>query len=348
MDYIDHKYILLLSPYLSEFKDQGNRTWRFRCPFCGDSKVSDTKARGYFFLVGDDPLFKCHNCGMATNLLGVIREVVPSLAKDYAFEKFSNNGKTTKPSRPKPPPTRKPKPVSDALVKLTDLPEDHQAVQYIIGRKIPKEKHNLLYAADSIRELASGLDAYKDRKLPDHPCVAIPCRDRGGDLTFYQCRMLGGESRYFNLEVQEGAPNFWGANLVDWNEVVSVTEGTFDALMVDNCMSAGGSGKVRSLVDRYAKDASKGFRIILDPDYRTNPEVWEICKSFIESGHPVVLFDHNFEGEDINDWIKTGVTTEQLNEYLNRRTFTGLSAKLEFSKIRPPGSSKRYRKKFCF
>ena len=49
MSYIDVKYLNLISPMLPLFKKKGDNLWNFRCPYCGDSQKSRTKARGYVF-----------------------------------------------------------------------------------------------------------------------------------------------------------------------------------------------------------------------------------------------------------------------------------------------------------
>ena len=51
---IDIKYISLLSPQLGKFKKKGDYLWNFRCPICGDSTKKKTKARGYFYVKGND------------------------------------------------------------------------------------------------------------------------------------------------------------------------------------------------------------------------------------------------------------------------------------------------------
>ena len=63
MYYIDQKYLLLVSPQLKLFKKKSDGLYNFRCPYCGDSQKSRTKARGYVFRKKNDLFYKCHNCG---------------------------------------------------------------------------------------------------------------------------------------------------------------------------------------------------------------------------------------------------------------------------------------------
>ena len=52
--YIDLKYINEISARLSQFKKKGDYLYNFRCPHCGDSKKSKTKARAYFYRVKNE------------------------------------------------------------------------------------------------------------------------------------------------------------------------------------------------------------------------------------------------------------------------------------------------------
>jgi len=88
MDYIDTKYIQLVSASLENFKNKGNGVYNMRCPFCGDSQTNKSKARGYIFQKENKPIFKCHNCGQGATLNNFIKHVNPSLAKEYALERF--------------------------------------------------------------------------------------------------------------------------------------------------------------------------------------------------------------------------------------------------------------------
>ena len=42
--YIEQKYLLLASSQLSQFTKKGDYLYNFRCPYCGDSHKSKTKA----------------------------------------------------------------------------------------------------------------------------------------------------------------------------------------------------------------------------------------------------------------------------------------------------------------
>ena len=68
MNYIDTKYISLISPRLRNFTKKGDYLWNFSCPFCGDSQKNQRKARGFIYRTKNDLFYKCHNCSHGTNL----------------------------------------------------------------------------------------------------------------------------------------------------------------------------------------------------------------------------------------------------------------------------------------
>ena len=93
--YIEQKYLLLASSQLSQFTKKGDYLWNFRCPYCGDSHKSKTKARGYVFRKEQKLLYRCHNCSKGTTLQGLLKHIDVNIYKDYIFEQFKKD-KTNK------------------------------------------------------------------------------------------------------------------------------------------------------------------------------------------------------------------------------------------------------------
>ena len=95
--YIDLKYVNIISPYLQQFKKKGDFLWNFRCPYCGDSQKSRTKARGFIYRKKNDLFYKCHNCGVGTTLGKLIELVDSKTYKDYILERYKKGVKTNNP-----------------------------------------------------------------------------------------------------------------------------------------------------------------------------------------------------------------------------------------------------------
>ena len=90
MDFVDVKYINLISSRLSKFKKVKPHLFNCRCPICGDSQKNKNKARGYFYRVKNNTNFKCHNCGINISFNSFLKDFDASLHKEYVFEKFKD------------------------------------------------------------------------------------------------------------------------------------------------------------------------------------------------------------------------------------------------------------------
>ena len=88
--YIDTKFINLLSNRLPKFKKKSDTHWNFRCPHCGDSQKSSTKARGFIYQKKNDLFYKCHNCGIGQSLGNLIKFLDPNMHKEYVLEKYKS------------------------------------------------------------------------------------------------------------------------------------------------------------------------------------------------------------------------------------------------------------------
>lgn len=347
MNYVDLKYSRLVSPYLDGWKEVGKDLIRFRCPFCGDSKKSETKTRGYFYAFEDRCNFKCHNCSASMSLQKFLAEVAPSLAGQYTFERFSNSKPksnesvdqkfiTTSQER-----LKRTASVLDQCQRIRSLPEDHHARKYLDGRQIPERHQNKLFYVEDVRVLAANIDGYRDRQLPKRDCIVIPFFDTDGVLMYLQCRFFDTNFRYMTFQIEEDGKKIWGMDHVDWSKRVYVCEGPFDAMFVDNCIAVAGVSIMSEL--KYIQERCKSeLVLIFDKDYMTNYEVFSMLHQAVKSGHRVVLYDGRFKGKDINAQITDHHTPpEHLMPYLEQRTFGGLAANLELSKFRQPKSPRK-------
>ena len=90
MDLVDSKYIGLVSSRLQNFKRVKADLYNFRCPICGDSQKHKNKARRYFYQVKTNTNFKCHNCGASLSFNNFLKQIDPTLHKQYTMEKFKD------------------------------------------------------------------------------------------------------------------------------------------------------------------------------------------------------------------------------------------------------------------
>ena len=177
--YIDVKYVSLISPYLQQFKKKGDFLWNFRCPYCGDSKKSRTKARGFVFRKKNDLFYKCHNCGVGATLGNLIKEIDSKTYDDYILERYKSGSQnnTPTPEFKFDVPIFRKKGILKDLKSITDLPKSHPARKIISDRLIPEEYFEDLYLCESFYKFTNKLIPNKFPSLDgDHPRLLIPFR----------------------------------------------------------------------------------------------------------------------------------------------------------------------------
>ena len=86
----DKKFINLISSELRNFKWKKDSLANCSCPICGDSKKNKNKARGYFYQKHGRFFYKCHNCSFWSSIYNFLKEVSPSLCKEYSMDNFKN------------------------------------------------------------------------------------------------------------------------------------------------------------------------------------------------------------------------------------------------------------------
>ena len=139
MDFVDVKYINLISPRLQKFKRVKNNLYNFRCPICGDSEKNKNKARGYLYQVKNNTNFKCHNCGLNISFNNFLKQVDINTHKQYTFEKFKE-GKTGKNFITEEPEFKFEVPKFKQKLDLPKASENPDAKAYLEKRKLNPHK----------------------------------------------------------------------------------------------------------------------------------------------------------------------------------------------------------------
>ena len=194
--HIDLKYIMMLSPRLDKFKKQRDNLFNFRCPYCGDSQKSKSKARGYFYRKKNDFFYKCHNCGKGTTFSKVLQYIDPEMYKEFVMEKFT--GPKTDEFKFEAPKFKKKNPKLESLTPINKLNGKHPARQFVELRQIPEEFYSDLYLCSKFFKWA------KIRSKQDHPRLVIPFRDESGEVFAAQGRAFGKETpKYLTVKFQD-------------------------------------------------------------------------------------------------------------------------------------------------
>ena len=185
--FIDKKYINLVSPQLQRFKWKSDNTANCRCPICGDSQKSKTKARGFFFIKKNDFFFKCHNCGIGHSMYRFLQFVSPALAQEYSVERWKN-GENNKSNYVKPEEEVYLLPKATIqLPKVSALESNHIARKYLEARKIPDL--GLFYYTQEFGKWVQSIDATYTN-LPNDERIVIPFVNKEGELVAAQGRSL--------------------------------------------------------------------------------------------------------------------------------------------------------------
>ena len=303
--YIDIKYLNIISPQLQMFKKKGDALWNFRCPYCGDSQKSRTKARGFVYRKKNDLFYKCHNCGVGATLGNLIKHIDSKTHKDYIMERYK---KGVKSNNPEPEfkfdePVFRKKDVFKPLKSISELESEHPARKIVESRKLPKESLRDIFFCDSFYEFTNTLIPNKFPSLDgDHPRMLIPFRDEKGEIFAYQGRAFGDEQpKYLTIKLEE-RDKIFGLDRVNKDKHIYVVEGPLDSLFIENCLAVGGSD-----FDRLEGD----YTVIFDNEPR-NKEINKQIEKSIDKGCSIVLWPEKVKEKDINDMILSGMTKEDI------------------------------------
>lgn len=351
----DSKYVSLISGQLQVFKKIKDNVFNFRCPYCGDSQESEYKARGYLY-PGDNGLhFKCHNCPESKPFYMFLKEQDAALFNAYTREKFMNGNsdkggmswqkrkKEQKEKRDASLGTSKPKfavkpkptevfvdPVLQNLQNINQLPEGHPCRVYVESRKIPRYRWKDLFYTGDFQALAARFDPQAAERLVKYESrLVIPFFDKEKNVLAFQGRSLDPKCslRYITIKKHQDYVKCYGMEYINEDYPVRIIEGPIDSMFVFNCVASADADLTR-IGSKYDN------KVLLFDNQPRNKSLLNIIDRAIKRGYPVVIFPEGFEGKDVNDLILDGMSAQEIDTLINNRTFTGLKAKLEFSKWR--------------
>ena len=317
MELVDSKYIGLVSSRLQKFKSAKADLYNFRCPICGDSQKHKNKARGYFYSVRADINFRCHNCGASMTFSNFLKQIDPTVHKQYVFEKFKvgHTGRGSVVEEPKfnfEPPKFKP---------TLDLPKasaNPAAKKYLENRKLNPDK---FYYTDKFKAWSNSQKETFDSVEYDEPRIIIPLFYKNTFVGF-QGRSLGpSKVKYITVMINDDAPKIYGLDQIGGGAPVFVTEGPFDSTFIRNSIAMCGS------------DGDVGKWGISDPIwvYDNEPRNREIVRRIedtIDRGAKVVIWPSNIPEKDINDMVLAG---HKVQSVVESNIYNGLEAKLQFN-----------------
>ena len=319
MDIIDSKYIGLVSSRLEKFKRVKPNLYNFRCPICGDSQKHKNKARGYFYQVKVNTNFKCHNCGASLSFNNFLKQIDPTLHKQYTLEKFKEGFAGGNNFVVEEPKFNFKKPVFKKTLDLPKASEVKVAREYLENRKLDATK---FYFAAKFKEWTNTQKQTFDTIGRDESRIIIPMYDEDKTLIGFQGRSLGPNSvKYITVMIKDDAPKIYGLDKVDCQKPIFVIEGPFDATLVENSVAMCGSDlDLRSF-------GWSDYIYVYDNEPRNREIVNRIAKT-IDRGDKVVIWPTSIVEKDINDMVLGG---QNIMDMLKSNTYSGLKAKIKFN-----------------
>ena len=319
MDIIDSKFIGLVSSRLQKFKRVKADLYNFRCPICGDSQKHKNKARGYFYQVKTNTNFKCHNCGASSSLNNFLKQIDPTLHKQYVMEKFKEGHAGGRNFVVEEPKFEFKKPVFKQKLDLPRASEVPIAKQYLTQRGI--EPSNFFFAAKFKEWVNTQKYTFHDI-TKDESRIIIPMYDEDKNIIGFQGRSLGPNNvKYITVMLNEDAPKIYGLDKIDTKKPVYILEGPFDSTFVENAVAMCGSDlDIRSF-------GWSDYIWVFDNEPR-NREIIERIHKTIDRGDKVVIWPSSIQEKDVNDMINSG---HDVRRVIESNTYSGLQAKIKFN-----------------
>jgi hypothetical protein len=329
--YIDKKFVSLVSTKLERFKQKSEYLWNCRCKICGDSSKNKIKARGYFYRRKSDIFYICHNCGTSLSLGSFIKITDPSLYREYQLERYKNEstGNVAKPDFS----IAKIKPVFATRIDLptiSSLSDNHPAKAYLLKRKIPRDKLDDIYYADDFSAFVKDIHPEYDKTLYKEQRIIFPFYDEKKNLLGFQGRAVGNSKiKYITIKLNDDNKKVFGLDRVDFSKKVYVVEGPIDSLFLQNSLATMDA----SLYNISLLLGNHDYVFIHDNEPRNAAIVKHMAKT-ISHNKNIFIWPQDIVSKDINDYILTGATSSEIQSIIDKNTFQGLRAKLEFERWR--------------
>ena len=308
------KFANLLSNRLERFSVKSMHPYRVncRCPICGDSQKSKTKARGWILEKSHElTVFYCHNCNASHNLRYFLKVVDPMLYNDYVaehgLEKLSTKKKEPKALNFKTPKFRKKGSPLLKLKKISQLMPNHKARVYVESRKIPTNKHYKLYYASKFVEYVNSLVPGK-LEMKEHSRLVLPFIDARGEVFGFQGRAFDKDQlRYITIMLDESKEKVYGLQDL-------VVEGPIDSLFLDNSISMAGASFNTLLKPENAT-------IVFDNEPR-NKQIVEKMERCVQQKYRVCMWPDT-PGKDINEMIINGMKSADIQLIIDSNSYRG-------------------------
>lgn len=332
----DVKYTLLLSPKFEKFQRKNDYLFNVRCPLCGDSKKNKNKMRGFIFKKDNRLIYHCHNCGAGMSLGNLIKNMDSGLYHEYTMENYksgqSNNVSSLKNTISIQPPKfdKVEKKLYENAESCDKLPEEHFCIQYLKRRKIPEKYYNILYYSNDFSKFCEEIHPNHGKIISSDKRLVIPFFDEYNELIAVSGRALeksDDKLRYVTLRLNDSEEKLiYGIDRIKKSEKVLLVEGPIDSLFLNNSLASADANLSLTANTLSYKDIT----LVFDNEPR-NREVVKLIDKAIQAGHKVVIWPETMIGKDINEFVMSGLSQDEIQNIISNNTFNGIEAKLKFN-----------------
>jgi len=337
MDWLQHKYIGLISSRLEKFKRKGSGLYNFRCPICGDSQTHTHKARAYIYEKQGNMLFHCHNCNATMSVPNFIKAIDQNVYNEMQMERLQDK-KTPEQidyeafvDKMKKPVFMKSGPLK-GLKKVSQLSPDHRVKKLVDARKIPNPYHAKLFSCPNFKQFTNNLipNKFDEESIErDETRLLIPFFDKEKRLHAYQGRALGNSKvKYITIILDDSVPKVYGLDSVNFDKTTYVFEGPIDSMFIPNSIATAGGDLVSAIGTLNDK---QNLVIVYDNEPRSKDTIKKLDKAIMQ-GYSVCIWPDNLEHKDINDMVLAGLTSEFIQFIIKSNTYRDLAAKMALTK----------------
>ena len=324
---------------VQQFKRKSHNSWNFRCPVCGDSDKSKTKARGNIYQNSKGGFsFKCFNCGESKSVQQFLKENFKELYDEYRMAIFKDRKEQEQQQRAIY------KPATDYFDKtlLTPAEKVLAARIYLAGRMIPEDKWKYFYYCKKVGSFirANRGDGKYDKIKDEGEFLVTPIINwiTSTDREVVQsvcCRNISKDPnalRYIHAKFRDDClydQVIWGLNEIDKSRPIICCEGIFDAIFLDNAIALLTSVKTVKGYDNCQ------LVYLLDNEPR-NKDIVKIAEKHAHEGRTISILPSKYleYGKDINDFIKNNCSVQDIQKDILMNTYSGPRAILEIQKWR--------------
>ena len=288
------------------------------------------------FQKGTNLFFNCHNCGVGTNLGNLIKQVDPSLHKEYVLERYKSGESGF--SNFKSPSFDIPAPRFDKVAKekhfehaewVSKLPSGHFCLVYCTNRRFLSIMVDTLLFTPNYKKFCDALVPNHGKEITADARLVIPFYDKYNTLIGVSGRALENSDyklRYVTLRTNESQDKLiYGMDKVNTNELVKIVEGPFDSMFLSNCVGSGDSALIQT-----AKLIDAENKVLIFDNEPRNKEIVKLMEDAIKLGYNVVIWPDTMEQKDINEMVMAGFSPDEIERIISSNTFTGLRAQMKF------------------